>query len=133
MKQEHTQHSQTTKHADILNAQLSEEENHNSEYQTGRMPLDGTPYYIIGTEEGWFLSIGRHRLTEIWNTKEELLAEWEHNKYWLIFNTICVVHNMIAQNAIQEMTVKQYADEMHKLSQDEEKIKQHEPIIKHFQ
>ncbi|AXH75282.1 MAG: hypothetical protein [Microviridae sp.] len=58
--------------------------------------IKGTPFKITGNEDlGYFLSMGKYRLTEPTKTKEEVLNELEENKWQIICRTI---HAYIAFN-----------------------------------
>lgn len=58
-----------------------------------REKIEGTPFQLINQDDkGWFISLGRYRMTEIGtNTKEELTAMVANKDWTLILDTIAVL------------------------------------------
>lgn len=52
-----------------------------------REQLDGSPFFIVGDGSGFFLVMGKHRLTDKFDSRE-LLLEWVESNTW---NLVCVV------------------------------------------
>lgn len=54
--------------------------------------IEGTPFRLITTENGSFAVMGKQRITETMETKEEVLGELSLNTPWrAIVNTIAAV------------------------------------------
>lgn len=53
----------------------------NSEQLVEQIKLSGTPFTIVRIEDKWFLTIGKYRLTNQLNTREEAEAE-VHDATW---------------------------------------------------
>lgn len=48
-----------------------------------------TPFLLVEIEEGYFLAHGNHRLTEVFNSKDELEIFFDTN-FWVINGTFIV-------------------------------------------
>lgn len=107
----------TTKHEQLLRLQTSAEENQNKEISSNnpkellhREKIEGSPLWIVGTEEhGYFVSMGKHRLTESQPTiskARELLTYEQWN----------IIANMIVQivNSMDEMKTRPTVNDMFK-------------------
>lgn len=69
-----------------------------------RDKLEGTPFYIIGNKEyGYFLGLGKHRLTTPKPTKEQVLLEMNSEMWNIILKLVVNTHLKIMEN-IEELT-----------------------------
>lgn len=73
--------STNSKQKELLSTQNNAEGIHNSKPLIEREEIPNTPFKIIHLQEKWFIVMGDHRLTELYNTKEEVL-EYFHNHMW---------------------------------------------------
>lgn len=68
----------------------------NSNKLVEQFPLSGTPFTIVKVEDHWFLTIGKYRLTNQLNTREEAEAE-VHDTSWIrimqIMKIVCTEHD----------------------------------------
>lgn len=57
-----------------------------------REKIEGTPFYIIGNkEEGYFLSFGKHRITELMKTPDDVIQHVEDNHWDITLKVILAV------------------------------------------
>lgn len=63
----------STNKQEQLQSQMNVEDQHNSTSSkiVTNDAIEGTPFRIVGTEQGWFIGIGNHRLTEILPERED--------------------------------------------------------------
>lgn len=80
-----------TKRVGILNTQNNIENTHNSQSLISREPIEGTPFTIIGTEVGYFITLGDFRLSEQTPDKQELIDKITNKTWDLIIATIAAV------------------------------------------
>lgn len=78
------QHSTKTKAQDLLNTQSNTEKTHKGESLIERRKVEGTPFHIIKHEEGFFIAMGKFRLTKETETEEETLSKLETEKWDII-------------------------------------------------
>lgn len=90
------------KQKEILNTQNNVEETHKSTSLVKNEQIKGTPFRIIGTENGWFIVMGDHKLTENSETEDEALLKLA-TEYWMI------IMRMIAR--ITEIIIKKEGTE----------------------
>lgn len=80
---------------DILNTQTSTEEVHKKNSNLELITMDevpGTPFKITGTEEkGYFLTLGKYRLTEYYETKTEALDRLILEQWTIMLRIITIV------------------------------------------
>lgn len=99
-------HSTTTKQQDILKTQSDAENdpNLNSSQLITRKSVDGTPFYVVGTEEkGYFVVLGKYKIAETGKTEEEAIENLEKDKWKVIVNLITTI-NTIMDNTITNLT-----------------------------
>lgn len=65
-----------------------------------REQLKGTPFWIIKTEQGWFLVMGENRLSEVMPTKERVKGWLLNNQWQVIMQIIVIVTNKIKQEEV---------------------------------
>lgn len=54
-----------------------------------RQEIEETPFHIVGNKEhGYFIALGRYRITETFREKREAVAELTHRKWKVITNLI---------------------------------------------
>lgn len=54
--------------------------------------IDGTPFAVIGSKEkGYFLILGRRRITEVMKTKEEVLKYIDEQSWYLTTQLIIAI------------------------------------------
>lgn len=64
-----------------------------------RVEVVGTPFHVIGNEEkGYFLSIGKYRLTENRKTKDDALAEMNSNMWNIMMNLCIIIYEGMGKN-----------------------------------
>lgn len=74
-----TNNTAKMKNSELLNTQSNAEENNSSQFGDTnteliqRWRVYNTPFTIIKNEQGWFVVMGEYRLTEIFETENELL------------------------------------------------------------
>lgn len=78
------------------NANGSNGDNNNSNLEelVDREKINGTPFYIERTseKEGYYIRMGRHRLTAEWiETKEEALEYINYNMYDLLMKMVLAI------------------------------------------
>ncbi len=56
-----------------------------------RKELKDTPFVMVGTEQGWFGAIGKHRITELKETEKEVKKELEEVTWNRIVQVILIV------------------------------------------
>lgn len=57
-----------------------------------REEIKGTPFHLINyNNEGWFVALGKYRMTETGKDKEELIKMVENKDWTLILDTIAVL------------------------------------------
>lgn len=86
----------SSKQGDILNTQNNAGGDQNREPSSKlihREKIEGTPFEIIGDDEnGWFLSVGKFKLTE--NKATEVEARMAlHDEMWNIILNLIVIFN----------------------------------------
>lgn len=55
-------------------------------------PVEGTPFHITGNEEtGYFLRIGKYRLTDNFKTEDEVQDELFNGQWYITCNLIAVI------------------------------------------
>lgn len=80
-----------TPQADILQSQTNAEDQHNnnSSELIEKTDVENSPFIIIGNEElGYFLAMGKYRMTQPMKTKQDVIA-------YLVSNTYNVIATMI--------------------------------------
>lgn len=99
-----------TKHRELLNTQLNAEETHNknSSELIFREAIEHTPFYLVGTEEnGYFITMGRFKLTENQPTKEKAINQLTIEQWNIVMRMSAIIHESIANEAIQQIdTIK---------------------------
>lgn len=96
----------------IQNIQSIAEENqtnsNSSEELIEREQLEGTPFEVIGNHtQGYFISIGKFRITEIKKTRKELIEHLEKEKWTIICNMIATMIAIDAELKKQDENLKQ--------------------------
>lgn len=100
---------------ELLNTQTSVEEttesrgnysNKNTEL-VHREKIEGTPFYIIGNEdEGYFVAMGKYRLTEPEETVTAAMDKLITNQWDIILKMVLTSHELVISN-IEELAGKQ--------------------------
>lgn len=91
--------NQKTIQEELSKLPTNADENHNSNFHSE--PLDNTPFRIIGNSEvGYFLTMGKYRLTEHYNTVDEVI-ETINREQWLIISRMisCFFHKHDSEEA----------------------------------
>lgn len=75
------------------NPSLTIQANHeNNEELLERHKIEDSPFYIIGNpKDGYFLSMGKHRLTELLPTIEEVKEHLQNNTWNIILQLVILV------------------------------------------
>lgn len=78
---------------ELLNGQIGAEKTNTPNKQlVSREPLHGTPFEIIGAVEvGYFLALGKYKLTEHYDTREEVLDILIQDSWLIIANMIALM------------------------------------------
>lgn len=102
--------STETKHRELLNTQLNADEtlNKDSGELIHREKIENTPFYLVGTEEkGYFLTMGKYKLTENQPTKQQALNDLTNERWNIVMRMSAIIHESIANEAIQKIdTIK---------------------------
>lgn len=53
-------------------------------------PIEGTPFQLVSVNEGFFVSMGKYRLTEYFDTPNLAINEVK-NKSWSLILSVCSV------------------------------------------
>lgn len=91
----------------------SAEENHNSNSSKTiieREQVNGSPFWLIRIDRGWFLAMGEQRLTEVMETKNEIYLWMDSNRWQLIFNMIATICEIILDRQELEAKIKALQD-----------------------
>lgn len=104
----HTQNQSTstdqkTDTEDTLSIQLNGEEIHKPSFASQRKEIDGTPFWMIKTEEGYFIAFAKYRITGVHKSEEECINEMGREMWNKITLLIGLVHEQIAEEAIKHM------------------------------
>lgn len=88
---------------ELLNTQLNVEgisNKENSNYElVSTEAIEGTPFHVVGEEEkGYFISLGRYRVSEVQKTKDEALEELYKNMWYIIMNVIITTVDILKEN-----------------------------------
>lgn len=82
------------KQKDILNTQSNAEETpKQNSLIIEREQIENTPFWTLKTEEGWFLVMGDYRVTEVYETKEEVLECLERDKWKIVLHLAIIVND----------------------------------------
>lgn len=73
------------------NADQADNSNSTSEPLIIREKIKGTPFWIIGDQDGWGIVLSNYRLTRIHQTKEAALKELEDEKWNLIMRMASII------------------------------------------
>lgn len=91
------QKSTNNKQEELLNTQLNAEETHKENSSLfDSEPVVNTPFTMVTTETGTFLTMGNYRITEPYQTKEE--AKDQLNNIWDIMLKLAII---VAQTEIK--------------------------------
>lgn len=81
--------------SDLLQSQTNVEEKENNSTSSEliiREKIEGTPFTLIKLEStGWFLTLGKYRMSEPVDNKEELIQKVIDKDWNLILDTICTL------------------------------------------
>lgn len=103
------QHSTTTNQGDILNTQNTIENNHKLNSSTKlveKEQIKGSPFMMVGSkEEGYFIAMGKYKLSEVKKTKRALLT-WAEENHWNITATMITTLITIMDNTITTLEEK---------------------------
>lgn len=89
------------------NAEETLKEELNSKSQIiEREQLHGTPFWTIKTEQGWFLVMGEHRLSSVFQRKDQVKGWLLNNQWQVIMQIIVIVTNKMKEE--KEITKKAY-------------------------
>lgn len=84
----------TSKQKELLNTQLNAKETHKENYGNKiieRIPVENTPFTALYVQEqGWFLALGIHRVTELCETKEQAV-DMLRIKMWDIVGALALI------------------------------------------
>lgn len=89
----------STEKQELLHAQTNAENHHNTNFSSEelleRENIEGSPFVIIGNEQkGYFLTLGKWRLTDSFKTKLDVILDLDKNKYTIILKMlICVIND----------------------------------------
>lgn len=86
------QHSTKTAQEQQSHTPKSAENNpkENSSEIIEREQIENTPFWILKTEEGYFLVMGKYRLSETYPTQIHVLTYLQDN-HWQIILTLCTI------------------------------------------
>lgn len=78
---------------DILESQTSVPEKENKQNSSEELieqeEVEGTPFKLVNIRKGgWFIALGRHRLTEMQENKQELIEKIVNKDWTLVLDTI---------------------------------------------
>lgn len=63
-----------------------------------REPIDGTPFYCVGNlETGFFIALGKYRLTEPKPSVYECMKQLQDNQWHIIMNLIITIQSTIEE------------------------------------
>lgn len=87
------------------NAEESVDNNHSGEQLLEREQIPNSPFWIIGNRiDGYYLVLGHYRLTDVYNTKQEVV-DFVNNRPWdIILGMIISVNHTDKQ--LQEQNVE---------------------------
>lgn len=66
-----------------------------SEKLIDRTPLEGTPFTLITTEEGYFLTFGKYKVSELVNNQEQLIDMVLEKEWNLLLNVFIAINKEI--------------------------------------
>lgn len=98
--------------SELLNTQNSIEDEHTSKVQSSEQlafyeRIPNTPFTIVGTPvDGYFLSIGKHRLTDKVKTVDEVKELLITDKWLITFRMVCSLHEIIIQDFTKDDNLK---------------------------
>lgn len=84
--------------------------------------MEGTPFRIVGTEQGWFIALGNHQLTEILPEREDAEIIVSTRDWNLILATISAAMN--TKDRIIAEEIQRRRQELDKLIEEKEKEEQ---------
>lgn len=81
-----TLHGTTTEQdaQSTIPSDAEEEVNKENYLIKNREQIKNTPFWVLETEQGWFLVMGAHRLSKQYKTKKEAIEHIEKHKWELI-------------------------------------------------
>lgn len=101
-------------------AEPTHKQESNSNKLVEQFPLSGTPFTIVKVEDHWFLTIGKYRLTNQLNTREEAEAE-VHDTSWIrimqIMRIVCMEYD--AEKNLQKTIDRQIIEKATKTQNNE--------------
>lgn len=59
-------------------------------------PYKNTPFWIRGSDEGWYITLGEYRVSDLLNSKEDAIKLLKNRDLVLILNSISsIMHKML--------------------------------------
>ncbi|AXH75579.1 MAG: hypothetical protein [Microviridae sp.] len=109
-----TESQKKTTQKESLQLQTSVEENtnnSNSGETTDNVRIEDSPFRAVKTEEGWFIVMGNHRLTEPVKTLDECLAKCDTEKWLLVMHVAVVVAGKLLEDYKQREETAKHNEE----------------------
>lgn len=82
-----------------IHAEGTDKQNSNSEHLVQREPIKGTPFVLTNIGDGWFVTLGKYRVTENYETMEGAGTKVDVKNWEFLNNVIGVV----TRETIKEM------------------------------
>lgn len=100
LKKEQTESTAQSTTSELLRTQMNAEENQpKGEYLIERIPHPGTPFIYIKDNEGWFITMGKYRLTEKTENREVLEAMVEDKDWSIIISVMSAMYSVALEEA----------------------------------
>lgn len=90
-----------------MNTQNSAEETHKQDYPSeliDRRQLDNTPFIMVNTVHGWFVTLGDYRITEPYQTELEAIEHLEKRMWYVVLQMIGCALDRFDEKAWHEKT-----------------------------
>lgn len=80
-----------TKQGDTLRTQNNVEETPKSNSLIEREEIPNTPFKLIHLQDKWFMVLGDHRLSQLYDTKEEVLDYFKTHMWETIIHIVIII------------------------------------------
>lgn len=80
-----------TKQGDTLRTQNNVEKTPKSNSLIEREEIPNTPFKLIHLQDKWFITLGDHRLSELYDTKEQTLEYFKTHMWELIIHIVIII------------------------------------------
>lgn len=87
----------STQQLDTQNTQLNIEKSQSKENSTlvETELINNTPFHIVKQKEKWFITMGNHKITHEYNTKEEAIERLHIDKWFILMTVITIITEAI--------------------------------------